>query len=60
LQNAETRIRAAEEALRTAETRAAEAEARAQEAEEWLARLNEAIQVRLVTRSDTRNGAYAA
>ena len=61
LQSAEARIRDAEEALRRAEMRAAEAEARAQEAEEWLARLHEAIQDRLVfRRPDPRHANTAA
>jgi hypothetical protein len=62
LRTAEARIQSAEEALRAAEARAIEAEARAQEAEEWLARLHEAINDRLlVRRTDApTSSSYAA
>ncbi len=52
LQIAESRIQTAEETARLMEARALDAEARAQEAEEWLARLNDAIQDRLLVRRD--------
>lgn len=60
LKDAESRIQSAEEALRAAEARATEAEARAQEAEEWLARLHEAINDRLLVRPNTGQASHAA
>jgi chromosome segregation ATPase len=60
LKQSEARIQGLEAALRAAESRAAEADARAQEAEQWLARLSEAIQDRLVSRSTSYRGEAAA
>jgi predicted ribosome quality control (RQC) complex YloA/Tae2 family protein len=60
LKEAESRIQIVEEALRVAETRANEAEARAQEAEEWLARLHEAINDRLLVRPNSGSASHAA
>ena len=60
LKQAEARIQGLEAALRMAESRAAEADARAQEAEQWLARLSEAIQDRLVSRSNSHRAEAAA
>ncbi|HEX2215446.1 MAG TPA: hypothetical protein VHG27_01930 [Xanthobacteraceae bacterium] len=53
-------LKRAEARVQTAEARAAEAEARAQEAEDWLARLHDAIQERLLPRQDTARGSSAA
>ena len=60
VQAAEERVLAAEEVTRMAEQRVIEAEARAQEAEDWLARLNEAIQDRLLVRRPDSYGSSAA
>ena len=60
VQAAEARVQAAEDATRAAEQRSIEAEARAQEAEDWLARLNEAIQDRLLVRRPDSYGSSAA
>lgn len=51
LRSAEERIRAAEEATRRAEARAVEAEARLRDAEEWLNRIQDAVETRLLSRA---------
>lgn len=61
LRNAEERIRIAEEAARQSEARAIEAESRLREAEEWLGRIQDAIESRLLTRAaDLRYNPHAA
>lgn len=59
LRSAEARIRTAEEATRIAEARASEAEDRLREAELWMARIQEAIETRLLPRNERYNP-YAA